>query len=172
MRNGYEVLPPLLRKTVSIDTILGPGWSTAMRIRLDLDPSHLLNWRLWTAQSLAYAGHEVICRMAGSDRPLPVAVADPGQARHNSLMSLSASFAFSVVCALVVVLFSRDLLALFNPAYPAITGDDLGLLGFGLLGLTPKSHICAPARCARAAGITFRSHRFRLVSSRSRKHGP
>jgi hypothetical protein len=76
----------------------------------------------------------------------PVAVADPGQARHNILMSLSASFAFSVVCALVVFLFSRDLLALFNPAYPAIAGDGLGLLGFGLLGLTLKFHICALAR--------------------------
>jgi len=52
-------------------------------------------------------------------------VAEPAQAKHDLLVSLTASLAFSIACALAVFLFSQRLLAVFNQAYPAIAGNDL-----------------------------------------------
>jgi hypothetical protein len=62
------------------------------------------------------------------------------------LVSMTASLLFSSVCALFVFTYSRQLLALFNPAYPEIAGSSLRLLGFSLLGSTLKFHACTLAR--------------------------
>ncbi|RXT54046.1 lipopolysaccharide biosynthesis protein [Bradyrhizobium betae] len=76
----------------------------------------------------------------------PAVRANSKQFGHDMLVSLSASLLFSLVCAALVLAFSRQLLALFNPAYPEIAGSSLRLLGFSLLGLTFKFHACALAR--------------------------
>jgi hypothetical protein len=47
---------------------------------------------------------------------------------------------FSVVIAGILALFSDHILGLFNPAYPALAGSAVRLLGLGLLGGTVKQH--------------------------------
>ncbi len=76
----------------------------------------------------------------------PVARAGPKQYRDNFAMSLGLSLLFSTACALFVLIYSRQILALFNPAYPDIAGTSLRFLGFSLVGLTLKFHACALAR--------------------------
>jgi Na+-driven multidrug efflux pump len=74
------------------------------------------------------------------------------------LLSLAVSLLFSLVCAVVVFAYSRQLLALFNPAYPEIAGSSLRLLGFSLLGSTLKFHGCTLARLSdkmRKASVWF-----------------
>ena len=88
----------------------------------------------------------------------PVVRSNPKQSKHDMLMSLTISLLFSVVCACVVFVFSRELLALFNPTYPEIAGTSLRFLGFSLLGSTLKFHLCALARLGdwmRKASIWF-----------------
>ncbi|MDH2347392.1 hypothetical protein [Bradyrhizobium sp. SSUT77] len=76
----------------------------------------------------------------------PVVRANSKQFGHDMLVSLTVSLLFSLVCAAVVFAYSRQLLALFNPAYPEIAGSSLRLLGFSLLGSTLKYHGCTLAR--------------------------
>lgn len=76
----------------------------------------------------------------------PVVRANSKQFRHDMLVSLTVSLLFSLVCAAVVFAYSRQLLALFNPAYPEIAGSSLRFLGLSLLGSTFKFHACALAR--------------------------
>jgi O-antigen/teichoic acid export membrane protein len=76
----------------------------------------------------------------------PVVTANPTQSRHDILMSLSMSLLFSLICAVLILVYSQEILALFNPAYPEIAGSSLRFLGFSLLGSTLKFHACALAR--------------------------
>jgi O-antigen/teichoic acid export membrane protein len=76
----------------------------------------------------------------------PVVRASPKQSGHDILVSLTASLLFSLVCAVFVFTYSREILALFNPAYPEIAGSSLRFLGFSLLGSTLKFHACTLAR--------------------------
>jgi O-antigen/teichoic acid export membrane protein len=76
----------------------------------------------------------------------PVVRANSKQFGHDMLVSLTVSLLFSLVCAVLVFAYSRQLLALFNPAYPEIAGSSLRFLGFSLLGSALKFHACALAR--------------------------
>jgi hypothetical protein len=48
--------------------------------------------------------------------------------------------------------YSQQILGIFNPAYPAIAGTSLRLLGFSLLGSTIKFHACTLVRLSDAMG--------------------
>jgi len=88
----------------------------------------------------------------------PVARAGPRQSRHHFAVSLTASLLFSSVCAVFVLVYSREILAIFNPAYPDIAGTSLRFLGFSLIGSTLKFHACTLARLAdamRRASVWF-----------------
>lgn len=76
----------------------------------------------------------------------PVVRANSKQFGHDMGVSLTASLLFSLICAGIVFAYSRQLLALFNPAYPDIAGSSLRFLGFSLLGSTFKFHACTLAR--------------------------
>ncbi|MGY8635123.1 hypothetical protein RAD15_21845 [Bradyrhizobium sp. 14AA] len=76
----------------------------------------------------------------------PVIRANSTQFRHHMLVSLAVSLLFSLVCASIVLFYSEQILALFNPAYPKIAGSSLCLLGFSLVGSTFKYHACSLAR--------------------------
>jgi predicted ATP-grasp superfamily ATP-dependent carboligase/O-antigen/teichoic acid export membrane protein len=76
----------------------------------------------------------------------PVVRASPQQFGHNVRVSLTVSLLFSLVCAVVVFVFSREILALFNPAYSEIAGASMRFLGVSLLGTTLKFHVCSLAR--------------------------
>ncbi len=76
----------------------------------------------------------------------PVVRANPTQSRHDIIVSLTASLLFSLICAVFVLAYSRQILGLFNPLYPDIAGSNLRFLGFSLLGSTFKYHVCALAR--------------------------
>lgn len=76
----------------------------------------------------------------------PVVRSNPDQAGHNILVSLFGSLLVSLAGAVVILVYSQEILAFFNPAYPDIAGSSLRLLGFSLLGLTLKYHACALAR--------------------------
>jgi O-antigen/teichoic acid export membrane protein len=76
----------------------------------------------------------------------PVVRASPKQSAHDILVSLTASLLFSLVCATFIFTYSREILAVFNPAYPEIAGSSLRFLGFSLLGSTLKFHACTLAR--------------------------
>lgn len=76
----------------------------------------------------------------------PVVRASPKQSRHNFVVSLGGSLLFSTACAVFVLIYSREILAAFNPAYPDIAGSSLRFLGFSLLGSTLKFHACTLAR--------------------------
>jgi O-antigen/teichoic acid export membrane protein len=78
----------------------------------------------------------------------PVARANPAQARHDIVVSLTVSLLFSLVCAGFILVCSREILALFNPVYPKIAGSSLQFLGLSLLGSALKFHACALARMA------------------------
>ncbi|TIU86713.1 MAG: hypothetical protein E5W03_08610 [Mesorhizobium sp.] len=76
----------------------------------------------------------------------PVVRASPKQSRHDTLLSVTASLLFSLVCAVFIFTYSQTILAVFNPAYPEIAGSSLRFLGFSLLGSTLKFHACTLAR--------------------------
>lgn len=76
----------------------------------------------------------------------PVVRASPKQSGHDILVSLTVSLLFSLVCAVFIFTYSRQILAIFNPTYPEIAGSSLRLLGFSLLGSTLKFHACTLAR--------------------------
>jgi O-antigen/teichoic acid export membrane protein len=96
---------------------------------------------LWMMVSMA----SVIPAVAATTL-FPVVRANPTQSRHDILVSLTMSLLFSLICAVLVFVYSREILALFNPAYPEIAGSSMRLLGFSLLGSTLKFHACALAR--------------------------
>ncbi len=88
----------------------------------------------------------------------PVGRAGPDKSRHHFLVSLTASLAFSLACAVFIFVYSQEILEIFNPAYREIAGSSLRLLGFSLLGLTLKFHACALARLSdamRRASLPF-----------------
>jgi O-antigen/teichoic acid export membrane protein len=76
----------------------------------------------------------------------PVVRAGSKQSRHLFFVSLTASLLFSLACAVFIFIYSQEILGLFNPAYPEIAGSSLRFLGFCLLGLTLKFHVCTLAR--------------------------
>ncbi|MDN5001386.1 lipopolysaccharide biosynthesis protein [Bradyrhizobium sp. GCM10027634] len=76
----------------------------------------------------------------------PVVRANSTQSRHDIIVSLTASLLFALICANFIFLYSQQMLALFNPAYPSIAGPSLCFLGFSLVGSTLKFHTCALAR--------------------------
>lgn len=79
----------------------------------------------------------VLYRVAGED-------ADGGARRLG--FSLVLSSLFSVAAGLGLFLFSREILAFFNPSYPDIAGPSLGLLGFGIVSLAIRCHHMALMR--------------------------
>lgn len=88
----------------------------------------------------------------------PVIRADPDHSRAKMLLSLGASMLFAIVCSAVILLYSSQILRFFNPLYPDIAGTSLKFLGFGLIGLVIKFHICTFARLRnvmREASIWF-----------------
>lgn len=78
----------------------------------------------------------------------PVVRANSAQSKHYILVSLTVSLLFALICANFIFLYSQQILALFNPAYPKIAGSSLCLLGFSLVGSALKFHACALARLA------------------------
>jgi O-antigen/teichoic acid export membrane protein len=69
-----------------------------------------------------------------------VGAVDPALQPQRLRFSFVLSLGFSVVMAGVLALFSDHILGLFNPAYPALAGSAVRMLGLGLLGGTVKQH--------------------------------
>ena len=76
----------------------------------------------------------------------PAIQAEPHHYRNRMSLSLSVSLLYALAFGLFIFLFSTDILRVFNPAYAAIGGTDLRVLGFGMIGAVIKFHICAAAR--------------------------
>jgi len=76
----------------------------------------------------------------------PVIRLEPDQYRDKMILSLGASLAFAIAGSFLVLMFSTEILRLFNPVYAEIGGTSLQLLGFGLIGLVLKFHVCTGAR--------------------------
>ncbi len=76
----------------------------------------------------------------------PVITAQPDQFRSKMTLSLIASEAFAITCSFLIFMYSSELLRFFNPVYADIGGLSLRFLGFGLIGLVIKFHICTAAR--------------------------
>lgn len=123
-------------------TLLGPGVIMPYLVLVLLSPTiNAAFASLWMLVSMAALIPAVTAMTL-----FPLVRANPAQFRHDVLVSLTASLLFSLVCAAFVFLFSREILVIFNPAYPEIAGSSLRFLGFGLFGLTLKFHACALAR--------------------------
>jgi O-antigen/teichoic acid export membrane protein len=73
----------------------------------------------------------VVFAVSAVDRAL-----QPQRLRFSFVLSLG----FSVVMAGVLALFADHILGLFNPAYPALAGSAVRLLGLGLPGAAVKHH--------------------------------
>jgi O-antigen/teichoic acid export membrane protein len=69
-----------------------------------------------------------------------VGAVDPALQPQRLRFSFVLSLGFSVVMAGILALFSDHILGLFNPAYPALAGSAVRLLGLGLLGGAVKQH--------------------------------
>jgi O-antigen/teichoic acid export membrane protein len=69
-----------------------------------------------------------------------VGAVDPTLQPQRLRFSLALSLGFSVVVAGTLALFSNHIMNLFNPAYPALAGSAVRLLGLGLLGVAVKQH--------------------------------
>jgi O-antigen/teichoic acid export membrane protein len=69
-----------------------------------------------------------------------VGAVDPALQPQRLRFSFVLSLGFSAVMAGILALFSDHILGLFNPAYPALAGSAVRLLGLGLLGGTVKQH--------------------------------
>jgi O-antigen/teichoic acid export membrane protein len=69
-----------------------------------------------------------------------VSAVDPALQPQRLRFSFVLSLGFSVVMAGVLALFSDQILALFNPAYPALAGSAVRLFGLGLGGAAVKHH--------------------------------
>ena len=76
----------------------------------------------------------------------PAIQAEPHHYRNRMSLSLGVSLLYALTFGLFIFLFSADILRVFNPAYAAIGGADLRVLGFGMIGAVIKFHICAAAR--------------------------
>lgn len=63
-------------------------------------------------------------------------------------ISLTVSMMLGLVAGLGLLLFSPFVLGLFSPAYPALAGTGLKVLGFGVLGVAVKYHYVALQRFA------------------------
>lgn len=63
-------------------------------------------------------------------------------------VSLAVSMALGLGTGLGLLLFSPFILGLFSPAYPALAGTGLKVLGFGVLGVAIKYHYVALQRFA------------------------
>ena len=69
-----------------------------------------------------------------------VSAVDAAMQRQRFRFSFVLSLGFSVVMAGTLALFSDQIMSLFNPAYPALAGSAVRLLGLGLLGGAVKQH--------------------------------
>jgi O-antigen/teichoic acid export membrane protein len=69
-----------------------------------------------------------------------VSTVDAALQRQRFRFSFLLSLGFSVVIAGTLALFSDNIMSMFNPAYPALVGSAVRLLGLGLLGGTVKQH--------------------------------
>jgi O-antigen/teichoic acid export membrane protein len=76
----------------------------------------------------------------------PAIQAEPHHYRNRMSLSLGVSLLYALAFGLFIFVFSTDILRVFNPAYAAIGGTDLRVLGFGMIGAVIKFHICAAAR--------------------------
>lgn len=65
---------------------------------------------------------------------------DPALQPQRLRLSFVLSLGFSVVVAATLALFADHILGLFNPAYPALAGSAVRLIGLGLLGIAVKQH--------------------------------
>ena len=63
-------------------------------------------------------------------------------------LSLALSGGLGLVSGFGLLLFSPFVLGLFSPAYPALAGTGLKVLGFGVLGVAAKYHYVALKRFA------------------------
>jgi O-antigen/teichoic acid export membrane protein len=87
-----------------------------------------------------------------------VGMSEPEAIQHRLRVSLAISAVCALATAIVLLLFSQTLLAAFNPAYPALAGSGLGVLGFGLFGIVLKHHYIAVIRLQdrmRQASLVF-----------------
>lgn len=87
-----------------------------------------------------------------------IGMAEPQTIRHRLHLSLAISAMLALGAALFLLLFAQTFLAAFNPAYPALAGSSLDLLGFGLFGVVLKHHYIAVVRLQnrmRRASLTF-----------------
>jgi len=87
-------------------------------------------WMLFFVGQLVPVSLTTVLFAVGSVDP----VLQPQRLRFSFVLSLG----FCVVIAGVLALFSDHILGLFNPAYPALAGSAVLLLGFGLLGAAVK----------------------------------
>jgi O-antigen/teichoic acid export membrane protein len=145
-RPDFGLLHSLRRKVLdhyALDVSLqAPGIIMPYMVLVLLSPATNAAFAsLWMIVSMA----SVIPAVAATTL-FPVVRANPTQSKYDILMSLTTSLLFSLVCAVLVLAYSQQILALFNPAYPAIAGSSLRFLGFSLLGSTLKFHACALAR--------------------------
>lgn len=88
----------------------------------------------------------------------PVVRAGPSKSRHHFIVSITISLGFSLAGALFILVYSEQILEIFNPTYREIAGSSLRLLGFSLLGSTLKFHACTLARLGdtmRRASVPF-----------------
>ncbi len=96
---------------------------------------------MWMVVSLAS-----VVPAAAATVLFPVIRAEPEQYRDKMLLSLALSLVFALACGLVIFVYSSAILRVFNPIYAEIAGMSLRFLGFGLMGLVIKFHICTAAR--------------------------
>jgi hypothetical protein len=123
-------------------TVLAPGVILPHLVLVLLSPAiNAAFASLWMLVSMA-----ALIPAVAATTLFPVVRANPGQSKNDILLSLTVSLLFSLVCAALVFLYSREILAIFNPVYPEIAGSSLRFLGFSLFGLTLKFHACALAR--------------------------
>jgi O-antigen/teichoic acid export membrane protein len=76
----------------------------------------------------------------------PTIQAEPHHYRNRMSLSLGVSLVFALIFGFFMCFFSTDILKVFNRAYVEIADGHLRMLGFGVLGIAIKSHICAAAR--------------------------
>jgi len=125
---------------------LGPGFALPVVVVMTLGPtSNAAFFPLWTILTV------LLLAPASLTTVLYTVVSHH---RESLAPRLSASLGLSSAAALAVaVIFyfgSDDLLAIFNPAYVAIAGDDLRFLGLGFFAMAVKQHYIAISRLENA----------------------
>lgn len=131
---------PLLALPFVVTVLLSPGFNAAFS-------------GIWMVVSVAF-----VVPAASATVLLPTGKAEPHRYGDRMLLSLGASLIFALAFGLFIFFYSRQILALFNPAYVEIAGSSLRFLGFGVVGAVVKFHLCASARLSnrmRRASLWF-----------------